>query len=93
MESDFPIYWTGVARNMSSYHAVKSALCRLSSYSADLFIESYDLMAVIVTDYGSINSFCTFHTDYSVSFPVQLFVMSTLQYPLSVGAFTMTITL
>ena len=50
-------------------------------------------MAVIVTEYGSINSFYTFHTDYSVSFPVQLFVMSTLQYPLSSGTFTVTIPL
>ena len=93
MEYDFFIYWIGATRNMSRYHAIESALCRLSSHAADLFFESYDLMAVSVTDQDSINSFCTVHTGYSVSFPVQLFVMRTVQHSLFVRAFTTTIAL
>ena len=64
----FPMYWIGATRNMSWYHAVESALCRLLSRSADLVFESYDLMAVSVTGQGSMDSFCTGHTGYSISF-------------------------
>ena len=91
LECDFFIYWIGATRDMSRYHAIESALCRLSSHSVDVFFKSYDLMAVSVTNRDSINSYCTVNTGYSVSFPVHLFVMRTVQHSLFVRAFITTI--
>ncbi len=60
LEYGFAMYWIGATRNVLCHHDVESALSVFGFY---------DLMAVSVTDHGSIKSFCTVHTGYSISFP------------------------